>query len=252
MSSQSPTIAALAAALSKAQGQIRGAKKDSANPFFKSKYADLSEVWSACREALTANGIAVIQSPDGDTPETMVLITTIAHASGEWMSGRYPIRAIKADPQGIGSAITYARRYALAAMIGIASEDDDGEAATGRQAPNVPAKAQQPAKSPTKAIAEPAKMSIQDECKEWGARLKSDAGAPFTNDVWKHSGETWELRLGTLKDICLATIGIQDAVGQEQGREDIARCIQNHTMDPTGLQLIRKELVRMANGEVTK
>lgn len=248
---QSPTIAALAAALSKAQGQVRGAKKDSANPFYKSSYADLSEVWSACREALTTNGIAVIQSPDGDTPENMALITTIAHASGEWMSGRYPIRAIKNDPQGIGSAITYARRYALAAMIGIASEDDDGEAATGRQAPNVPAKYPQPAKSPTKAIAEPTK-SIQDECKEWGSRLKADTGADFANSVWKYSGETWELRLGTLKDICFSTCNIQDTFGSEQGRQDIDNAIKRHTMDPTGLQALRQELVRMANGEVTK
>jgi ERF superfamily len=132
---QSQSIAALAAALAKAQGQMRGAKKDSDNPFFKSKYADLGEVWNACRDALASNGISIIQTPDGDTPETMSLVTTLAHASGEWISGKYPIKPIKLDPQGIGSAITYARRYALAAMVGVASEDDDGESASGRQAP---------------------------------------------------------------------------------------------------------------------
>lgn len=115
----------------------------------------------------------------------------------------------------------------------------------------VPAKPVQLAKSPAKPVPE-SKGTVGDECKEWGQRLKADAGAAFANDVWKHSGETWELRLETLKDICFAAQGIQGTVGTEQGRNDISECIKRHTMDPTGLQSLRKELVRMANGEVTK
>lgn len=130
---QSPTIGALAAALAKAQGSMKHAAKDAANPFFKSKYADLASIWEACRAALAANGLSVTQIPDGGDAEHMTLSTTIMHSSGEWISGNYPIRPIKNDPQGIGSAITYARRYALSAMVGVvADEDDDGEAALGR------------------------------------------------------------------------------------------------------------------------
>lgn len=110
----------------------------------------------------------------------------------------------------------------------------------------------QPAKTPAKAIAEPAKIEIQEECKEWGKRLKAYAGAAFANDVWKHSGETWELRLGTLMDIVKATNALQTDGDPEQNRADISECIKRHTMDPTGLQAIRQELKRMANGEVIK
>jgi hypothetical protein len=130
---QSPSIGALAAALSKAQGSLKIAAKDANNPFFKSKYADLASVWEACRAALTANGLSVAQLTDGDTVETMVMHTTLMHSSGEWVSGKYPIKPTKNDPQGIGAAITYARRYSLAAMVGIVSdEDDDAETAVGR------------------------------------------------------------------------------------------------------------------------
>lgn len=246
----SETIGKLSEALAKAQGAFKPALKDSANPFFKSAYLSLSGAIEACRDALSVNGLAIVQALDGG--ERLYLVTTLLHSSGEWINSHYPVAPVKNDPQGIGSALTYARRYSLMAMVGIAAEDDDGEAATGRQAPNVPAKPPQPAKSPAKAIAEPVKVSIQDECKEWGLRLKADAGAAFANDVWKHSGETWELRLETLRDIVKATTALQTDVDPEQGRADISECIKRHTMDPTGLQAIRQELKRMANGKVIK
>jgi len=119
----------LAAALVKVQAAIKPAVKSSANPFFKSKYADLGEVWNACREALTANGIAVVQGGDGDC-----LQTTLLHTSGQWISGSFRLMAIKPDPQAMGSAITYMRRYSLASMVGVQAEDDDGEAAMARGA----------------------------------------------------------------------------------------------------------------------
>ena len=131
---QSESIAALAAALSKAQADITGALKDSANPFFKSKYADLASCWDACRKQLAANDLAVIQTTEiGDTGA--ILVTTLAHSSGEWIRGYLPILTKDAGPQGQGSGITYARRYALAAIVGLAQIDDDAEAAQARGKP---------------------------------------------------------------------------------------------------------------------
>ena len=127
----SDNIAELAEALSKAQASITGALKDSANPFFKSKYADLASVWDACREQLSANGLAVIQTTDLDE-SAVTVVTTLAHKSGQWVRGRLRMVPVKADPQGIGSCITYARRYALAAIVGVAQVDDDGNTASGK------------------------------------------------------------------------------------------------------------------------
>lgn len=127
---QSESIANLAAALVAAQSQMGGAKKSSANPYFKSKYADLSECLDVASKPLADNGLAVTQSPmtelvDGSTMagvETMVI-----HESGEWLKSKLLLTPTKLDPQQIGSAITYARRYSLASILGIAQEDDDGE-----------------------------------------------------------------------------------------------------------------------------
>lgn len=128
----SEQINELAKALAKAQGEIKGAKKSSDNPFFKSKYADLSEVWEACRDALSKNDVAVTQIPTVTSEGVFVLETMLLHSSGQWIRGVYPITPTKNDPQGVGSAITYARRYALAAMVGVAQEDDDGNAASNK------------------------------------------------------------------------------------------------------------------------
>jgi len=117
--------------LSKAQASITGALKDSANPFFKSKYADLASCWDACRKQLTDNGLSVIQTTD-IVADTVVVRTTLAHSSGQWISGILPVKSKDDSPQAQGSGITYARRYALAAMVGLAQIDDDAEAAQGR------------------------------------------------------------------------------------------------------------------------
>lgn len=132
MIEQTEQIGELVKSLAVAQGKITGALKDSANPFFKSKYADLASVWDACRIPLSENGIAVIQQTEADDQGVLVT-TTLAHHSGQWM--RSTLRLIPKDssPQGIGSAITYGRRYALAAAVGVAQVDDDGNAASGRQ-----------------------------------------------------------------------------------------------------------------------
>lgn len=130
---QSESIAALAAALSKAQADITGALKDSSNPFFKSKYADLASCWDACRKQLAQNGLSVIQTTRV-TEHGLLLVTTLAHSSGEWIGGEMPVLTKDASPQAQGSGITYARRYALAAIVGVYQTDDDAEAAQGRKA----------------------------------------------------------------------------------------------------------------------
>jgi hypothetical protein len=127
----SEQINELAAALAKAQGVMGGALKDSANPFFKSKYADLESVWQACRKALSENGLAVIQTVTTNEQATIVT-TMLAHSSGQWVRDSLPLPPKDMTPQGIGSCISYARRYALAAAVGVYQTDDDAEAAHGR------------------------------------------------------------------------------------------------------------------------
>ncbi len=117
-------------ALSAAQAAMTGATKGSVNPHYQSKYADLAAVWDACRKPLTENGLSVIQLPSADGPRVTVK-TILAHKSGQWIESELTMTSVKADPQGVGSALTYARRYALSAMVGIAPDEDDGNAASG-------------------------------------------------------------------------------------------------------------------------
>jgi hypothetical protein len=124
----SDTISAIMPAFIKAQGNFAPALKSSTNPHFKSKYVALDGVIDAVAEPLRAEGIAIVQMTDVEGAGT-ILVTRLIHASGEWIGSRYPVHPVKADPQGEGSALTYARRYALMALVGIAPEDDDGNAA---------------------------------------------------------------------------------------------------------------------------
>lgn len=149
---QSPSIAALAAALAKAQGAIRNAKKDSANPFFKSTYADLASAWDAAREPLAANGLAVAQRVT-NSANGVIITTQLLHASGEWISDRCEWPVAQKTPQGMGSAITYGRRYAFMALVGIAAEEDDGNAASNgnerSQSTQAPARQMEAAPDPS-------------------------------------------------------------------------------------------------------
>lgn len=127
----SENINEIGAALAKAQGVIENATKDKANPYFKSTYADLASVWGACRAALSSNGLSVVQTPE-QSEKGVIVSTMLLHSSGQWIKGSYLMPVSKLDAQSIGSAITYARRYALAALVGVAPEDDDGNAANNR------------------------------------------------------------------------------------------------------------------------
>ena len=132
MLNQSESIAKLAASLCGVQAKLTYAKKDSKNPFFKSNYADLESVWDACRELLASHGLSIAQFPGLYTEhdKSMSLTTIFMHGSGEWISQEMSVPVTKADAQGAGSALTYMRRYALAAVVGVVQADDDGNAAS--------------------------------------------------------------------------------------------------------------------------
>ena len=126
---KSESIAALATALAEAQGELENATKNSQNPHLKNKYADLAEILNTVRPVLSRHGLAVSQHPA--FAENMVQVETILlHKSGEWLASTITAPVQKADPQGVGSAVTYCRRYSLAAIVGLSQEDDDGHAAS--------------------------------------------------------------------------------------------------------------------------
>jgi hypothetical protein len=130
---QSDEIDVLATALGAMQSEVLTAKKDTTNPFFKSKYADLESCWDAIREALGGNGLSITQTMGyvvcGEQLVT-TLKTTLMHSSGQWIQGEMPLFLPKMDAQAQGSAITYARRYGLAAITGLVQVDDDANTAT--------------------------------------------------------------------------------------------------------------------------
>lgn len=169
MNTQSENIGELAAALAKAQAEVGTVTKDSANPYFKSNYASLAAVWEATRPILSKHQLSVVQMPSHDEAGYYVE-TQLMHSSGQWIRSRTYMKPAKDDPQGIGSLISYARRYALQAVTMICPDDDDGEAAMGRSASTKPlesskpstkvetpkAKAAKPIEAPKEVASEPA------------------------------------------------------------------------------------------------
>lgn len=132
---ESDQLDQLYSALAKAQQEMETALTDSNNPFFKSKYADLTSIVKASRPYLTKNGLSVIQRVMTDDSGNMYLYTRLAHMSGQWIESKMPINPTKTDIQAIGSYITYLKRYNLSAIVGVATDDandDDGENAMDR------------------------------------------------------------------------------------------------------------------------
>jgi len=183
---QSETIEKLSEALVKLQGKLVVVKKseEAKTPKYTYRYADLAAVWEMCRKPLSDNGLAVVQLCH-NTEVGISLETILLHSSGQWISGEMAISAVNQDPQGIGSALTYARRYALCAILGIATEDDDGEAAIPREATNGvrhPSKPV-PEKSPTPPISIPtcpvhhSAMNQGKKEGEWYCPRKLDDGS---------------------------------------------------------------------------
>lgn len=197
----SEQINELAAALAKAQAAIKPAAKDAKNPHFNSRYADLAGVWAACREPLSANGLSVVQMPVDSEAGRVALVTTLLHASGQWISSMVSTRLQKDDAQGVGSALTYLRRYALAAMVGVvADEDDDGNGASGkaadkptRAAPATYTPAVAPEAKPPNVEAKLRFLAFASEItgkpiRSWGDALKvwkTNYDEPQTVDEWR-------------------------------------------------------------------
>lgn len=122
----------LAKALAKAQSELQDAKKDSVNPHFKNRYASLGSVRSAVTAILAKNGLAPLQTFEPHGESGVCVVTWLLHESGQWLRSRLYLPVSKKDAQGFGSAISYGRRYSLAAITGIsADDDDDGAAAVG-------------------------------------------------------------------------------------------------------------------------
>lgn len=131
---RSESLAKLGESLCKAQGSMKTVPKKKENPFFRSSYADLAAVWDAIRKPLTDNGLSVVQTTAELPGNKWVLTSILLHVSGEFISFDYPLYSMKQDSQGMGSAMTYARRYSIMALVGAVAEDedDDGNAASGK------------------------------------------------------------------------------------------------------------------------
>lgn len=130
---KSESISDLAKALTLVQASLTPAKRDSTNPYYNSTYADLSSVWESCRELLAKNGLSVLQGNSVGAENTVIVETILVHESGQWIQSELCLPLSKNDPQGVGSAITYGRRYGLAAIVGIVADaDDDGNEASAK------------------------------------------------------------------------------------------------------------------------
>ena len=173
----SDAINEIAAALAKAQAAIQNPKKESENPHFKSRYADLATGLDAVRGALAASNIVVIQatSMDGDL---MMLETRIAHSSGQWIGSIYPVCKFPARQQEVGSALTYARRYSLFALVGIAGDDDDGNEASKSETP-APAR-----KAVAASASEPVDLEESKQAREFIVQTMDVCETPADFDQW--------------------------------------------------------------------
>jgi hypothetical protein len=130
--SMSPECAELFAALAAFQGEVVPPRKTATNPHFKSKFADLADVLEAVRAPLAKHGLSLTQMAVGACDGYVRVVTLVGHKSGQWCKGVLDMPLAQKTPQGVGSAISYARRYCAMAALGIAAEDDDGERAEGR------------------------------------------------------------------------------------------------------------------------
>jgi hypothetical protein len=200
MITTSETLGEIAPAWSKASADIGGAKKDAKNPHFKSTYTTLASVIDAAREALKANDLFVVQSPGAIVDGAIQMRTRILHKSGEWIETLCEVPLGKRDPQGVGSAQTYARRYALSAALNIPAVDDDGEAATERN----PAKQDAPKRDLSPHPAEEDRL-------DWGDILEAASeGVEARNPA--QSKADW--------------LALRDAIRQCQGPAELARFVR--------------------------
>lgn len=171
----SESIATIAPALVAALAKIEGAAKSAKNDHFKSRYATLEAVIEASKDVLAEHKLCLLQFPGALTNGALGLETVLLHESGEWVSGDFQIALGKLDPQGVGSALTYARRYAQMAALNIPAVDDDAESAMPRQAANAP-QPQAPAKP---------KQTLKERADAFAASIRAAATEAALERVWK-------------------------------------------------------------------
>jgi len=196
---RSDTIAELTKALSKMQGALKSVPKDSTNPFFKMRYASLDAIWDIVRKPLTDNSLCLVRTPKEDYKGKLYLETLLLHSSGEWIKAELPLNAKANDPQSIGSAITYARRYSLSAMLGIsADEDDDAEAATDKKPADKPAPKTPPKEPETKGHWCPVhkvNFFMKGKMKAYAHPIKGDDGKDTGEWCHEHKPEPGQMKV---------------------------------------------------------
>lgn len=148
-------------ALAKMQGALDNAKKESDNPYFKSKYADLATCLQTAKKPMADNGLSISQHCTFDG-QFVQCVTILGHSSGQMMISTLMIPVAKKDAQGIGSSITYARRYALSSIIGLTQKDDDGEGSVGRTEEDAKTKWEKTAKKSQEILRNAEKLNEQE------------------------------------------------------------------------------------------
>ena len=195
---KSESIANLAKSLAIAQGAMKHAAKDSTNPHFKSRYADLASVVEAVREPLSKNGLSYSQLCNFSETGDLVVETILMHESGEFVSGSLNMPVPQKTPQGIGSAMTYSRRYSLMAIVGLApDEDDDGNAASaGAKTDNK----KEPKKETPKVELSDAQKHLLNELGEYfsGDREQMEA-ALYEHSHYEKDGKEGDIKLADLE-----------------------------------------------------
>lgn len=200
MCKMSPTIGNIATSLVKFNGEVETISKDAKNPHFKNTYASLDNIVEEIRPLLFKHGITVMQIPSGDG-ETVSMKTMLLHESGEWMESEpLCMKPVKNDPQGVGSCITYARRYSLCSMLNLSTgDDDDGNDASHPQKGAQSASSKQPSKTAQTESqtqngqsGQPASLISEAQIK-YAHKLKHDKGISdddFKRIVSEHGAES--------------------------------------------------------------
>ena len=236
----SESTAKLDAALVLVQSEVEVAEKDKENPHFRSRYADLASIWKACRPALVKHGVNVTQWPAHGDDNRLHLVTRVAHA-GEWMLCHFSMPVTKQDPQGYGSAITYAKRYCLASVIGVVSdEDDDGNAASQTRNQSTGQR-----HAPARPSAPPPASSDGLECPQcagpmWDNRtdpLSAINGGKRPDLKCKDKGCDAAIWLGSVRDDLVRAMeqATQAEVLTDAERQRAAQVAENYKEDPAAL-----------------
>lgn len=193
---QSETTGEIAKALAAAQATMQNAPLNKVNPHFKSKYADLAAIRDAAVPALSKHSIAVSQMIGVNDEGRAMLRTVLTHESGEWMDSLYPLPNVIEQPQKMGSALTYAKRYSLASMVCIsADEDDDGNNAEGP-----------PPKSSAQAKRDGDFDAIKKELDAAGSLDELAATWKAIQPRFRTLNENWREAITDYKDACKAAL----------------------------------------------